>query len=140
MARKFIFAIVISLLLGVQALSASCDVRCTSMGVMPDPISAQHDSHTNASTPHCHHLSASSDKQASLTANDPCGTTLCRTDLKAITKHANQNSAELGRLLFSTITLPVDPLANTAHGQAPSTAHFSPDDTPLAQRPASLRI
>lgn len=136
MVRKFIFALALSFLVGVQVLSASCDVRCTSMSAMTH----SHTSRADAPAPHCHHLSVRSGKEATLTANEPCGTTLCRADLKAITKHANRNNTDPGKLLLATIALPIDPLQSATPSRTPAIALVSRDGTPLAQRPASLRI
>ena len=135
MARKLIFAMLLSLLVSVQALAASCDIRCTSMETM-----SGHAPQAQGPMPHCHALSAKSSKEAILTANDSCATAPCATDLKAI-KNASRSDAATGKLLPAAALL-TDPFQNIVPDRATSVAHFSRSDSrPLAQRPGSaLRV
>jgi hypothetical protein len=134
MAKKLIFAMLLSLLVSVQALAASCDIRCSSMEAMTGHASSQ----THA---HCHAVSAKSGKETTLTATDSCATTPCATDLKAI-KNASRSDANSGKLLLSAVALLTDPFQNISPAGATSlTLASRSGGRPLAQRPGSaLRI
>jgi hypothetical protein len=140
MPKKLFFVTVLLLLVSVQALAASCDVRCSLMGTSPHG----HAWHADERMSHCSGMSMDSDKGASLSAGDSCAATICGTELKAINKGRNQNDADdASKLLVSAVALLVDPFG----GNGPSrTTAFAPlgrrsDSRPLAQRPGtSLRI
>lgn len=137
MPKKLLFVTVLLLLVGVQALAVSCDLRCSLMGVSTD----SHALHSDMQTPHCHGMSMEQDKQASLTANDSCAPTGCWTELKAIVKSADQNDAS--KLLVSAVALLVDPFGSSEPHRTTTFASVgrSSDSRPLAQRPgSSLRI
>jgi hypothetical protein len=127
----------LSLLVSVQALPASCDIRCTSMGAMTGHAS----SHADGQMPHCHALPTKSGKKTTLTATDSCATTPCATDLKAI-KNAGRSDSDSSKLLLSAIALPIDPFQSVAPRSTSSLAFAGRSDgRPLAQRPgSSLRI
>ena len=139
MPKKLLFMTVLLLLVSAQALTASCDLRCSFMGVS----TASHTLHTDMQMPHCHGMSMEQDKRASLTATDSCAFTGCGTELKAIAKHVDQNDIGSGKLLMSAVTLLVDLSGN---GESNGLGAFAPlsrksDSRPFAQRPgSSLRI
>ena len=136
MPKKFLFVTVLLLLVSVQALAASCDVRCSLMGTSPHR-------HADERMAHCSGMSMDQDKQASLTASDCCTPTGCGTQLKAIVKGADQNDAASTKLLVSVVALLVDPFGNSGSIRPTAFASLSrtSDSRPLAQRPgSSLRI
>jgi hypothetical protein len=139
MAKKFLFVTVLLFLVSVQALSASCDIRCSLMGASTD----SHASHTGMQMPHCHGMSLVQDKQTSLAASDSCNPTGCGTGFSAITKSADRSDAVSSKLLMSTVALLVDPFGSSAASRITAFASLSrtSDSRPLAQRPgSSLRI
>src|SRR5260370_40071113 len=97
MPKKLLFVTVLLLLVSVQALAASCDVRCSLMGPSPHG----HGRHADERMSHCSGMSMDSDKGASLSASDSCAATTCGTELKAINKGRNQNDADAIKLLVS---------------------------------------
>jgi hypothetical protein len=138
MAKKLIFALLLSLLVSVQALSASCDIRCSSMRTSTDC----HYMQAAGPMAHCHgHALKSSDKTC-FTSNDSCASSPCRTDLTATNKSTSQNDADSSKLLLSAIALPIDPFQSVAPRSTPGLALAGRSDgRPLAQRPgSSLRI
>ena len=139
MPKKLLFVTVLLLLVSVQALAASCDVRCSLMGTSTHV----HAWHADERMSHCSGMSMDSDKGASLTASDSCAATTCGTELKAIYKSADQNDADSSKLLVSAVALLVDPFRSSGSNRTTDFASLSriSDSRPLAQRPgASLRI
>ena len=139
MAKKLLFVTVLLLLVSVQALAASCDVRCSLMGASR----YGHTWHADERMSHCSGMSMESDKGASLSASDSCAATTCGTELKAINKGSDQNDAGSSKLLVSAVALLVDPLGNSGSNRTTAFASLSrrSDSRPLAQRPgSSLRI
>jgi hypothetical protein len=139
MARNFIFAMLLSLLVSVQALAASCDIRCTSMESSTDCHSMQ----AAGPTAHCHSHTLQASDESRFTANHSCASSPCRTDLTATSKSAYPSDAKTsGRLLLSSAVLLTDPFQNIAPAGATSLAFARPGgSSPLAQRPgSSLRI
>jgi hypothetical protein len=139
MPKKLLFVTVLLLLVSVQALAASCDLRCSLMGT-----SAQgHAWHADEPMSHCFGMSMERSQGDKLTASDSCAGTTCGTELKAINKGAGQHDAESSKLLVSAVALLVDPPGNSALSRTTVFASFSrsSDSRPLAQRPgSSLRI
>jgi hypothetical protein len=130
---------VLLLLVSVQVLTRSCDVRCSLMGASTDHHALQ----TDDQMAHCHGVSMESSKGASLTASDSCAATTCGTELKAINKSADQNEADSSKLLVSAVALLVDPFGNSGPNRTTAVASLGrrSDSRPLAQRPgSSLRI
>ena len=139
MPKKLLFVTVLLLLLSVQALAASCDIRCSLMGTSTHG----HAWHADERMSHCSGMSMDSDKGANLTASDSCAATTCGTELKAINNSADQNDADSSKLLVSAVALLVDPLGNSELNRTSVFASLSrrSDSRPLAQRPgSSLRI
>ena len=139
MLKKLLFVTVLLLLVSVQALTVSCDLRCSLMGASTDC----HALHAEVQMPHCHGMSMEQDKQTSLTASDSCAHTTCRTELKAIIKSAAQRVAAPSRLLVSTVALLVAPFGIGGSNKPDIIASLNrtSDSRPLAQRPgSSLRI
>jgi hypothetical protein len=139
MPKKLLFVTVLLLLVSVQALAASCDVRCTLMGTSTH----DHAWHDDERMSHCSGMSMDSDKGASLTASDSCAATTCGTELKAINKSADQNDADSSKLLVSVVALLIDPFGSNGPSRSTAIASLSrrSDSKPLAQRPgSSLRI
>ncbi|WP_035356030.1 hypothetical protein [Edaphobacter aggregans] len=139
MPKKLLFVTVLLLLVSVQALAASCDVRCSLMGTSGHV----HAWHADEQMFHCSGMSMESDKGASLSANDSCVATTCGTALKAINKGSDQNDADSSKLLVSAVALLVDPFGSSGPNRTTPFASLSQrsDSTPLAQRPgSSLRI
>jgi hypothetical protein len=139
MAKKLLFVTVLLLLVSVQALSASCDIRCSLMGASTH----SHALHTGTQMPHCHGMSLDQDEQPSLTASDSCDPTGCGTGFPAITKSADRSDAVSSKLLISNVALLVDPFGSSAASRITAFASLSrtSDSRPLAQRPGcSLRI
>ena len=136
MAKKLVFVTVLLLLVSVQALSASCDIRCSLMGVSTH-------GHADMQMPHCHGMSMEQDKQASVTASDSCDPTGCGTGFQAIIKSDDRSDAVSSKLLVSAVALLVDPFGSSAAGRLTAFASLNRtnDSRPLAQRPgSSLRI
>jgi hypothetical protein len=137
MSKKLLFLTVLLLLVGVQALTASCDVRCSLMRTTDS-----HASHSDEQMADCHGMSMERSQGVSLIAGDFCAATTCGTELKAINKSVDQNDADSGKCLESAVALSVDPFGsglvrNTAFASLGRTS----DSRPLAQRPgSSLRI
>jgi hypothetical protein len=139
MPKKILFAAVLLLLVSVQALAASCDLRCSLMGASTDI----HAMHNDAHMTDCHGMSMDHGKETNLTANDTCSRNGCGTELKAIVKSADQSDAYAGKLLVSAVALLVDPLGGTTPSRTTTFAVLrrNCDSRPLAQRPgSSLRI
>jgi hypothetical protein len=139
MAKKLLFVIVLLLLVSVQALAASCDLRCSLMG----PSTHSHALHNDGQMADCQGMSMDHSKETNLTASDTCSHNGCGTALKAIVKSADQGDAYADKLLVSAVALLVDPFGGTTPIKTHTFAVFRRDsDTrPLAQRPgSSLRI
>ena len=139
MPKKLLFVTVLLLLVSVQALAASCDVRCSLMGASPHG----HAWHADERMSHCSGMSMDSDKGASLTASDSCAATSCGTELKAINKSTDQSDADSSKLLVSVVALLIDPFGSNGPSKTTAIASLSrrSDSRPLAQRPgSSLRI
>jgi len=139
MPKKLLFVTVLLLLVSVQALAASCDVRCSLMGASPHG----HAWHADERMSHCSGMSMDSDKGASLTASDSCAATTCGTELKAINKSTDQSDADSSKLLVSAVALLIDPFGSNGPSKTTAIASLSrrSDSRPLAQRPgSSLRI
>ncbi len=141
MLKKFLFVAVLLLFVSVQALTASCDLRCLLMGAS----TGCHTSQTNECMPHCHDKSMEQDKQAGVIATNSCapGGCGCGTGLTAITKSADQNDAGRSKLLVSAVALLVDPSGNSGSNRTTALAALSrrSDSRPHAQRRgSSLRI
>jgi hypothetical protein len=139
MPKKLLFVAVLLLLVSVQALAASCDLRCSLMGASTHG----HAWHTDEQMSNCSGMSMERSQRVSLTANDSCVSNTCGTELKAISKSADQNDADSSKLLISAIALLVDPPGNSASSRLTAFASLSrrSNGRPLAQRPgSSLRI
>lgn len=139
MPKKILFATVLLLLVSVQALSASCDLRCSLMGASTH----SHVMHNDGQMADCQGMSMDHGKGTILTGTDTCSHNGCGTELKAIVKNADQSKAYAGKLLVSAIALSVDPFGGTTPRRTFTFAVFrrDSDSRPLAQRPgSSLRI
>ena len=139
MPKKLLFVTVLLLLVSVQALAASCDVRCSLMGTSTHG----HAWHADERMSHCSGMSMDSDKGASLSASDSCAATTCGTELKAINKGSDQNDPGSSKLLVSAVALLVDSFGSSGPSRTTAIASVSrgSDSRPLAQRPgSSLRI
>ncbi|SRR5713226_3229090 len=139
MPKKLLFVTVLLLLVSVQALAASCDVRCSLMGTSTHG----HAWHADERMSHCSGMSMESDKGASLIASDSCAATTCGTELKAINKSTDQSDADSSKLLVSAVAMLVDSFGNSGPNRTTAFASLSrrSDSRPLAQRPgSSLRI
>jgi hypothetical protein len=139
MPKKILFATVLLLLVSVQALAASCDLRCSLMGASTD----SHALHSDGQMTDCHGMSMDHGKETNLTASDTCSYNGCGTGLKAIAKSVDQSDAHADKLLVSAVALLVDPFGGTAPSTTTTFAVFrrDSDSRPLAQRPgSSLRI
>jgi hypothetical protein len=139
MPKKLLFVTVLLLLVSVQALAASCDVRCFLM----ETSTHRHAWHADERMAHCSGMSMESDEGASLSAGDCCAATTCGTELKAINKGSDQSDANSSKLLISVIALSVDPFGRSGPNRTISFASLSrsSDSRPLAQHPgSSLRI
>jgi len=139
MPKKILFATVLLLLVSVQALAASCDLRCSLMGAS----TRSHALHNDGQMTDCQGMSMDHSKETNLTASDTCSHNGCGTELKAIVKSADQSDAHAGKLLVSAVALLVDPFGGTAPSRTATLAVFrrNSDSRPLAQRPgSSLRI
>src|SRR5260370_9512926 len=97
MPKNILFVTVLLLIVSVQALAVSCDLRCSMMGASAGGHALQ----TDMQMPHCQGMSMEREQGASLTANNSCATTTCGTELKAIVKSADQSDASAGKLLIS---------------------------------------
>lgn len=137
MVKKILFVAVLLLLVSVQVMTVGCDLRCSLMR-------ASTGCHMQTAEPmaHCHGMSMEQDKQASVSSTDSCTHSVCRTELTAITKSADQNDAGPSKLLVSAVASLVDPLGSNERSRAAGFVSFSRSETrPLAQRPgSSLRI
>jgi hypothetical protein len=138
MAKKLLFLAVLLLLVSAQAMTVSCDLRCSLMRAS----TGCHAMQTAGAMAHCHGMSMEQDKQASVSSSDSCAHSGCRTELTAITKSADQNDAGLSKLLVSAVASLVDPFGSNEHSRTTGFASFSRSESrPLAQRPgSSLRI
>jgi len=139
MAKKILLATVLLLLVSVQALAASCDLRCSLM----EGSTHSHASHNDGRMTDCHGMSMDHGKQTILTAGDTCSHNGCGTELKAIVKSADQSDAFAGKLLVSAVALLADLFGSTASSRTIGFRSFSRalGSRPLAQRPgSSLRI
>jgi hypothetical protein len=141
MAKKLLFATVLLLLVSVQALTASCDVRCALMGASTD---RHHHALQTEQMADCQGMSMESSGQgASLTAGDSCPSTPCGTELTAITKSGDRNDFGASKLLVSSVALLVDAFGSSEPNRTIVFASLNRkgDSRPLAQRPgSSLRI
>src|ERR1700728_2404719 len=97
MLKKLLFVTVLLLLVCVQTLTVRCDLLCSLMGASTKCHSLQAD----MQMPHCRGMSKEQNNQTGLTASDSCAHNACRTELKAITKSADQKVAGSSRLLVS---------------------------------------
>ncbi len=139
MVKKLLFVTVLSLLVSVQAMTVSCDLRCSFMRASTNCHAMQ----SNEQMPHCHGMSMEQDKQASVTAIDSCSHVGCGKDLTAINKVSDQNDGNSNKLLVSAVALLVDPFGSSGSNSAAAFAALSRSSgcKPLAQRPgSSLRI
>ena len=139
MLKKFLFAAVLLLFVSVQAMTASCDLRCSLMGASTDFHIIQAD----AEMPHCHGMSMEQSKHASVTASDSCAPAGCKGELTAIVKSVDQNDIFTGNLLTQALVLSVNFLGNRGPSGSTFFAALSRRTmaSPLAQRPgSSLRI
>jgi hypothetical protein len=139
MPKKILFATVLLLLVSVQALAASCDMRCSLMGAPTH----SHALHNDGQMIDCQGMSIDHGKETNLTASDTCPHNGCGTELKAIVKSVDRSDAYAGKLLVSAVALLVDPFGGTAPSRTTTFAAFrrNSESRPLAQRPgSSLRI
>ena len=139
MLRKLLFVTVLLLLVSVQAMTVSCDLRCSLMRAS----TGCHNMQTAEPMAHCHGMSMEQDKQASVSSSDSCAHSVCRTELTAIAKSAvDQNGAGASKLLVSAVASLVDPFGTNEQSRTVGFASISRSETrPLAQRPgSSLRI
>ena len=139
MPKKAFFVTVLLLLVSVQALAASCDVRCSLMGISMHG----HAWHADERMSHCSGTSMESDKGARLCSSDSCAAAACGTELKAINKGSDQNDAASSKLLMSAVALLINPFGSNGPSRTTAIASLSrgSDSIPLAQRPgSSLRI
>ena len=138
MVKKILFVAVLLLLVSVQAMTVSCDLRCSLMRAS----TGCHDMQTSEPMAHCHGMSMDQDKQASVSSSDSCAHSVCRTELTAITKSADQNDAGPSKLLVSAVASLVAPFGTNEQSRTVGFASISRSETrPLAQRPgSSLRI
>jgi hypothetical protein len=136
MRKKLLFVTVLLLLVSVQALTVSCDLRCSLMGASTD----SHALRADLQMPDCHGMSMGQDKQVCLHASDSCAPTGCGTELTAIFKSVDQNDA--GKLLVS-VALLAGPFGDRESDRTTASASLTrrSDSRPLVQRPgSSLRI
>ncbi len=139
MLKKFLFAAVVLLFVSVQAMTVSCDLRCSLMGASTDCRVVQAD----AQMPHCHGMSMEHGKQDSVAASDSCAPAGCKGEVTAIVKSVDQNDIAAGKLPVSAVALSVDLMGNRGPSRASSFAALSQSSEarPLALRPgSSLRI
>src|SRR5258708_4301975 len=121
MSKKLLFVTVMLLLVGVQALTVSCDVRCSLMRTSTD----SHASHSDEQTADCHGMSMERSQAASLNAGDFCAATICGTELKAINKSSDQDNTGSSKLLVSAVALLVDPFRSNASSRTTAFASLS---------------
>ena len=138
MVKKLLFVAVLLLFVSVQAMTVSCDLRCSLMRTS----TGCHVMQTAEPMAHCHGMGMEQDKQASVRSTDPCAHSVCRTELTAISKSADQNDAGPTKLLVSTVASLVDPFGtNEPSRTADFTSIIRSETRPLTQRPgSSLRI
>ena len=138
MLKKIVFVAILLLLVSVQAMTISCDLRCSLMRASTDCHAMQ----TAEPMAHCHGMSLEQDKQASVSSSDSCAHSVCRTELTAITKSADKNDAGPSKLLVSAVASLVDSFGSNEQSKTAGFASFTRSETrPLAQRPgSSLRI
>jgi hypothetical protein len=139
MPKKLLFVTMLLLLVSVQALSVSCDLRCSLMGAPTHSYAL----HNDGQMTDCQGMSMDHGKEINVTANDTCSHNGCGTELKAIVKSADQSDAYAGKLLISAVALLVDPFGSSGPNRTTPFASLSQrtDSRPLAQRPgSSLRI
>jgi hypothetical protein len=139
MAKKFLFVTVLLLLVGVQALTASCDLRCSLIG----SSIGSHALHDEVPMAHCYGMTMERSKDASFTSHDSCAHSGCETEFKAINKGTEQDKADATKLLVSAVALIADPLGASGPNRTTALASLSrrSESRPLAQRPgSSLRI
>src|SRR6266567_2851630 len=122
MAKKLLFVTVLLLLVSVQAMKVSCELRCSLMRASTDCDALQSDEQM---LPHCHGMSTSYDKQASVTASSSCTHAGCGTDLTAITKSVDQNDADPNKLRVSAVVLLVDSFGSFGPARAAAFAALS---------------
>ena len=138
MVKKLLFVAVLLILVSVQAMTVSCDLRCSLMRAS----TGCHDRQTAEPMAHCHGMSMEQDKQASVSSSDSCTHAGCGIELTAITKSADKNDAGPSKLLVSAVASLVDPFGSNEDNRTGGFDSFSRSETrPLAQRPgSSLRI
>ncbi len=139
MPKKILFVTVLLLLVSVQALGVSCDLRCSLMGASTDSRAL----HADDQMADCHGMSMDHGKETNLTAGETCSRNGCGTELKALVKSTDQSEAYAGKLLVSAVALLADPFGSIASSRTIGFRSFSRtrDSRPLAQRPgSSLRI
>lgn len=138
MFKKLLFVAVLLLLVSVQATAVSCDLRCSLMRAS----TGCHAMQTAEPMAHCQGMSMEQDKQASVSSSDSCAHSVCRTELTAITKSADQNDACPSKLLVSAVASLVDPFESIERSKTAGFTSFNRrENRPLAQRPgSSLRI
>lgn len=139
MLKKLLFAVVSLLFVSVQAMTASCDLRCSLMGASTDCRVIQAD----AQMPNCHGMSMEQGKQVSMTASESCAPAGCRGELTAIVKSVDQKDVVTSTLLTQALVLSVALLGDRGPNRTTSFAALSRRSiaSPLAERPgSSLRI
>jgi hypothetical protein len=139
MVKKLLFLAVLLLLVSVQAMTVSCDLRCSLMRAS----TGCHDMRTAEPMAHCHGMSMEQDKQASVSSSDSCTHADCGIELTAITKSVDQKEAGPSKVLVSTFALSVALFGSCEPTRAAAFAALSRNSgsRPLAQRPgSSLRI
>src|SRR5258707_13621919 len=139
MPKKILFATVLLLLVSVQALAASCDLRCSLM----ETSTHGHALNNDGRMTDCQGMSMDHGKETNLTASDTCSHNGCGIELKAIVKSADQSDSHAGKLLVSAVPLLVDPFGVTAPSTTTTFAVFrrNSDSRLRPQRPgSSLRI
>jgi hypothetical protein len=138
MVKKILFVAVLLLLVSVQAMTVSCDLRCSLMRAS----TGCHDMQIAEPMAHCHGMSMEQDKQANVSSSDSCAHSGCKTDLTAITKSADQNDAGPSKLLVSAVASLVGSFGSIERSRTAGFASSNRrENRPLAQRPgSSLRI
>src|SRR5260370_11731494 len=121
MHKKILFATVLLLLVSVQALAASCDLRCSLMGAPTH----SHALHNDGQMTDCQGMSMDPGKETNLTASDTCSHNGCGTELKAIVKSADQSDAYTGKLLVSAGPLLVEPFGGHVTSATPTFSRFT---------------
>src|SRR5579863_5194728 len=125
MAKKLLFVAVSLLLVSVQAMTVSCDLRCSLMRAS----TGCHDKRTAEPMVHCHGMSMEQDKQASLSSSDSCTHASCGIELTAITKSVDQKEAGPSKILGSTVALSVALFGSSEPTSAAAFAEFSRNRT-----------